>query len=57
MADISLCKGTDCPRKEQCLRFTQPPLPKYQAYLIMCVSVPNPAKECRFFWDNSEINP
>lgn len=51
MADISLCKGTNCPRKESCLRFTQPPKDKWQAWMIMSVSIPDP-NVCRFFISN-----
>lgn len=54
MKDIVLCKGIDCPRKLQCRRHIQAPRPKFQAYIIQQVSVPNPSKECRWLIDNME---
>ena len=56
MKDIVLCKGLDCPRKLQCTRHTQTPRPKFQAYIIQQVSVPDPSK-CRFFIDNEVDKP
>lgn len=53
MADISLCKGTDCLRKDSCLRHTQEPLLKYQSWLVMQVSIKEVDK-CRFFINNEE---
>lgn len=49
MKDISKCPGTDCPRKEECLRFTMPERVKFQSWIFMKVSIPDPTK-CRFFW-------
>lgn len=53
MSDISLCYGTNCPVKEQCLRFTQPPRPIWQSYLCMQVSIKEIDK-CKYFIDNEE---
>lgn len=52
MSDISLCHGTDCLKRDTCLRFTQPARAKWQSYLIMKVSIPDPDKACRFFIEN-----
>lgn len=48
MKDIVLCRGTDCKRKESCVRFTQPPKAKHQAYLLMSVSIKD-IDNCKFF--------
>ena len=47
MADISKCLGTDCPKKENCYRFTAP-----NSYLQSYFSKP-PIKEngeCEYYW-------
>lgn len=47
MADITLCKGNNCPMKEQCKRYTSPHNPKYQSYFTE-----SPIKDgkCDMFW-------
>ena len=47
MADITMCKGTNCPQKETCYRFTAKPNEYRQAYF----SEP-PIKEgkCEMYW-------
>lgn len=59
MGDIALCKGIDCPRKDICLRHTQPPRAKWQAWIIQQVSVPD-TSVCKFFISNEnklDTNP
>lgn len=53
MSVYSKCAGTDCARKSLCLRFTVPPLTKYQPWLVQIVSVPDTSK-CRFFLSNED---
>lgn len=53
MSKLVKCEGTDCKRKESCERFVSEPLPRYQAYLCMPVSV-KIVDECRWY---IEINP
>ena len=47
MADITLCKGNNCPMKEQCKRYTSPHDPLYQSYFTE-----SPIKDgkCDMFW-------
>lgn len=57
MTNLIMCEGTDCKKKESCARFVQIPLPKYQAYLCMPVSVKT-VDDCRWYIPNeTEINP
>lgn len=51
MADISMCGGKDCDRKESCFRFTARPDKNMQSYLIP----DKPGKDCDMFWDNSKM--
>jgi len=53
MADITKCKGTNCPHKEKCYRFTAP-ANEYQSYF----SKP-PIKEdktCDMFWGQTQTD-
>lgn len=45
---ISKCDGTDCTKRDTCRRFTIEPLPRYQPYICMAVSIKN-VEECRFY--------
>jgi hypothetical protein len=47
MPDISMCKGTDCPKKEQCYRYTAEPDSHWQSYFT---SPPTKDGECGYFW-------
>ena len=53
MSVYSKCLGTDCLKRDSCLRFTVPPLAKYQPWLVQIVSVPDTSK-CKYFIDNGE---
>jgi hypothetical protein len=52
MPDIAMCKGDNCPMKEDCYRYTAKPN-SYQSYFT---SIPFDAmyRECEHFWDNKE---
>lgn len=57
MADITMCKGTNCPLKESCYRFTAPENEYRQSYFM------NPPIEfvdnkavCRDYWNNSRFS-
>lgn len=53
MADITLCKGINCPIKEQCKRYTSTPNPMYQSYFTE-----SPIKDgkCDMFWGDVAEN-
>ena len=42
MSDIAMCKGTDCPIKEQCERFTAKPNEYRQSYFT---TIPGKSKD------------
>jgi len=51
MADITMCDGYDCDKKEQCYRFTAVADPKLQSWFVV-----DPRKEskdgvCKYFLD------
>jgi hypothetical protein len=48
MADITMCKGTNCPQKEECYRYTAPVNEYRQSYFV---EVPiNEDKTCDELW-------
>ncbi len=47
MSDITKCKGTNCPLKENCFRFTAQGKTMYQSYFV---EVPFKDNECEMFW-------
>ena len=53
MADRTLCKGNNCPIKEQCKRYTLPHNPTYQSYFTE-----SPIKDgkCDMFWGDVADN-
>ena len=53
MADITKCKGTGCPAKELCYRYTAKPNEYRQSYFV---EVPYKDDECDHFWgEHSEF--
>lgn len=52
---VSKCKGTDCLKKTDCHRYTVEPVPKFQPWMIMEVSIKEIDK-CTFFMNNEAIN-
>ena len=52
MPDIEMCRGTNCPQKESCYRFTAKPS-DYQWYFI---EPPIKDGKCDMYWgENAEI--
>lgn len=52
MPDISMCKGTDCPLKETCYRFTAKPSEYRQAYFL---TPPNDGDKCEHYWKDERV--
>ena len=50
--EISKCMGTDCPKRKQCLRYTQV-AELYQSYLMKAPYDPV-ADRCKLFWGKTE---
>lgn len=48
MPDITMCKDQDCPKKDNCYRFTATP----DELQIYYVNSPWFNNQCEFFWDN-----
>ncbi len=53
MADITMCKGTDCPHKESCYRFTANPNEYRQAYFV---EPPIKDGKCDMYWGENQMN-
>lgn len=51
MADIDMCRGTDCPHKESCYRYTAMPS-EYQWYL----EPPIKDGKCDMYWGKNAEN-
>ena len=52
MADITMCKGTDCPHKQTCYRYTAKANEYRQAYFI---EPPIKDGKCEYYWgENAE---
>jgi hypothetical protein len=47
MADITMCKGMDCPHKEECYRYTAKADELYQAYFSESPIADN---KCEMYW-------
>ena len=47
MADISMCKGDDCPQKERCYRFLAKQAKRMQSFFRR---PPRKNGECEYFW-------
>lgn len=48
MPDISMCKGTDCPLKETCYRYTAEPSEFMQSYFT--ISPIKNDRTCDYYW-------
>ena len=53
MADITLCKGGECPLKETCRRYTTPPNPERQ-WVFM--TIPYEDGKCDMHWGINQDN-
>jgi hypothetical protein len=51
MADITMCKGGECPLKEKCRRFTSIADEHWQAYFI---DVPYHNYKCDMYWGENQ---
>ena len=51
MPDITMCKDEQCPKKEQCHRFTAKPDEYAQSYFMQ---TPRKGKECVYYWPNKK---
>lgn len=47
MADITMCKGTNCPVSTKCRRYTATPNPHRQSYFT---EVPLKDGKCEMYW-------
>lgn len=55
MTHLSKCEGTNCQVKNQCQRYLQTPLVKYQSYLCMIVACKDMNENgCKFFTESEE---
>jgi hypothetical protein len=52
MADICMCKGTNCPVKENCYRFTAK-ADEYQSYFV---DAPIKDGKCEYYWGENAEN-
>lgn len=50
MSDITMCRGEDCPIKEQCYRYKATPNEYQQSYFYK-IPYDKDKKECDKFWD------
>lgn len=53
MPDISMCKGGNCVKREECYRYTAVPNDHYQSYFGV-IPYDQETGECEYFWDNAE---
>lgn len=49
MADITMCEGVDCPKKDNCYRHKAIANPYRQSYFIV-IPFDKETKECEYFW-------
>lgn len=51
MSDITMCKGTNCPIKEQCKRYLSTPNDMWQSYFTEPPFTETPDSiSCEYFW-------
>lgn len=53
MADITMCRDTDCKQRKQCYRYTAHACEYRQSYFV---ESPREGKECKHFW-KVEVSP
>jgi SET domain-containing protein len=54
MADITMCKGTDCPFKETCYRYTAPISDYQQSYFFEPPIIKGEEISCDYYWEYEE---
>jgi hypothetical protein len=51
MLDMTMCKGTDCPKKESCRRYTATPNPHRQSWLAWPpIRDKSNKDDCNYYW-------
>lgn len=55
MADIAMCKGTMCPKKETCYRFTAP-VNEYRQSFFVAPPINMLTGECEHYWETKDGN-
>lgn len=53
MADITMCKGDGCPKRDGCYRHTATANEYYQSFFVSPPFIQE-TKECQDFWDNTD---
>lgn len=53
MADITKCKGEDCPLKESCYRYTAP-YDKYRQSIFLNPPYNKETKSCTMYWGETQ---
>ena len=53
MPDITMCKGTNCPLKEKCYRYTAKPNKYWQSWFY---EAPVKNGKCDHFWEDKKCN-
>ena len=57
MADITMCKGTNCPIKEKCYRYTAKPYKNHQAFFSEePFTIKKRKFNCDMYWGESAEN-
>lgn len=56
MTNYVMCQGTACNNKESCVRYTQQPLPRYQAYLCQEVACKHPNEGCKWYVTDETVD-
>jgi hypothetical protein len=51
MSDITMCKGTNCPHKENCYRYVAKANDCWQAFFVKVPYDPY-AEDCEYYWSN-----
>ena len=51
MADITMCKDAECPKRETCYRYQAEPNPYWQSYFR---NTPRTGTECEFYYEQKK---
>lgn len=55
MADITMCKGTNCKNRGTCYRFTAP-VNEFRQSFFISIPLNEQTGQCDHFWDNAGRN-